>query len=88
MTLDTSDSVWAQPWQSFNPVIKPKPPKKKKGAKVSREPTRRDDERVLSWLQAREEGKSMRQIGEAWGVTKNAVIGALNRVKQEDVPDA
>jgi len=86
MTLDTSENTWPQPWQSFNPAHKP--PKKKKGVKVSREPTRRDDDRVLSWMQAREEGHSMRQIGEAWGVTKNAVIGALNRVKNEDVPDA
>jgi len=88
MTLDTSENTWPQPWESFKPAHKHKPPKKKKGVKISREPTRRDDERVLSWLQAREEGKSMRQIGEAWGVTKNSVIGALNRVKNEDVPDA
>jgi len=87
MTLDTSENTWPQPWQSFKPAHKHKP-KAKKGVKISREPTRRDDERVLAWLRAREEGQSMRQIGESWGVTKNAVIGALNRVKNEDVPDA
>jgi hypothetical protein len=51
----------------------------------SREPTRRDDERLLCWLQMRDAGMTTRQIGEAWGVTKNSVIGALNRVTKEDV---
>lgn len=86
MTLDTSENTWPQPWQSFNPAHKPKP-KKKKGVKIDRTPTRRDDERVLSWLQDRDNGRPMRDIAEAWGVTKNVVIGALHRVKKEDVPD-
>jgi hypothetical protein len=85
MTLDASENVWPQPWRAFQPAHKPKPPKKKKGAKVSRTPTRRDDERLLCWLQMRDAGMTTRQIGEAWGVTKNAVIGAINRVTKEDV---
>ena len=82
MTLDASENTWPQPWHSFKPPYQPKP---KKGVKVSRAPTRRDDERLLSWLQMRDAGMTTRQIGEAWGVTKNAVIGALNRIAQEDV---
>jgi transposase len=57
----------------------------KKRTGPSREPTRRDDDRLLEWLHLRAQGKSTRQIAEAYGTTKNTVIGALNRVDKEDV---
>lgn len=81
MTLDTSENTWPAPWQSFKPAHKPRKPKK--GVKVSRVPTRRDDERLLTWLQMSEDGMTARQIGDAWGYTKSSVIGALNRIKNE-----
>lgn len=77
MTLDTSDSVWAQPWQSFNPVIK------RRGVKIDRSPTRRDDERLLAWLAAREAGVPVPVIASEWGVTTNTVIGAVYRIRKE-----
>jgi len=47
-------------------------------------PTRKDDERVLAWLQMRDDGQTPSQIAMAEGVTKNAVIGATNRVYQAE----
>jgi hypothetical protein len=82
MTLDTSENTWPAPWHSFKP---PHKIKKKKGVKIDRTPTRNDDERLLCWLQMRDAGMTSRQIGEAWGVTKNSVIGALNRIAKEEV---
>jgi ribosomal protein S24E len=77
MSIDTSDSVWAQPWHSFNPVIK------RRGVKIDRGPTRRDDERLLAWLAAREEGVPVKVIADEWGVTTNTVVGAVYRIKKE-----
>jgi len=47
-------------------------------------PTRNDDERILSWLALRDDGQTPSQIAMAEGVTKNAVIGATNRVYQAE----
>jgi hypothetical protein len=85
MNLDTSENLWPKPWEGFKPPHKKKLPKK--GVKITPGPNRRDDERVLTWMKDREEGKSMSKIAEEWGVTKNSVIGALYRIAQEDIPD-
>jgi transposase len=60
---------------------------KRKAKTVDRTPTRRDDERLLAWLQMRADGKKMQEIATAYGVTKNVVIGALNRIAKEDVAE-
>lgn len=43
-------------------------------------PTREDDERLLSMLEARDRGYSAGKIALAHGVTRNSVIGAFKRV--------
>jgi len=44
------------------------------------EPTRADDDRLIAWLEMRDDGKTTSQIAREYGVTKNTVIGATNRV--------
>jgi len=41
------------------------------------------DDNILEALHMRDEGYKMKQIGEHFGVTKNAVIGMINRVMNE-----
>ena len=41
------------------------------------------DDDILDALHMREQNYTMRQIGEHFGVTKNAVIGMVNRVMNE-----
>jgi hypothetical protein len=77
MTLDESENTWPAPWHSFKPVIK------RRGVKLDRSPTRRDDERLLAWLAAREADVPAKVIADEWGVTTNTVIGAVYRIKKE-----
>lgn len=49
------------------------------------EPTREDDERLLEWLRLRSLGHSPRQIADALGTTRNAVLGATRRVLVRDI---
>jgi len=78
MTLDTSENTWPKPWNSFNPVIK------RRGVKIDRSPTRRDDERLLAWLAAHEAGVPVKVTAAAWGVTTNTVIGAVYRILKNE----
>lgn len=49
------------------------------------EPTRHDDEVLLTMMHMRDvEGLTARQIGERIGRSKNSVIGALYRQRQDD----
>ena len=41
------------------------------------------DDRILEALWMREDGYTFKQIGEHFGVTKNAAIGLLHRVMKE-----
>ena len=41
------------------------------------------DDRILEALWMREDGYTFKQIGEHFGVTKNAAIGVLHRVMKE-----
>lgn len=41
------------------------------------------DDDILDALHMRDEGYKMKQIGKHFGVTKNAVIGMVNRVMNE-----
>tara|TARA_R110000824_G_scaffold78189_1_gene197459 strand:+ start:311 stop:490 length:180 start_codon:yes stop_codon:yes gene_type:complete len=41
------------------------------------------DDDILDALHMREQNYTMKQIGEHFGVTKNAVIGMVNRVMNE-----
>jgi len=41
------------------------------------------DDDILDALHMRDEGFTMREIGNHFGVTKNAVIGMVNRVMNE-----
>ena len=42
-----------------------------------------DDERLLAWLAAREDGVPVSVIASEWGVTTNTVIGAVYRIRKE-----
>lgn len=46
--------------------------------------TRERDEMHLEWLRLREEKVSCSQIAKKYSVTKNAVIGACNRIYHDD----
>jgi len=46
--------------------------------------TRKDDERLLDWMDLRKEGVSAKNIAEAYNVTRNSVIGALDRIKKAE----
>lgn len=50
-------------------------------------PTRAEDEALLNLLYLREfDGMGMKEIGERVGMSKNAVIGQINRVMKDMVP--
>ncbi|MEI4470942.1 hypothetical protein [Frigidibacter sp. MR17.24] len=44
------------------------------------------DQQLLQMLEWREDGASMQAIGNRLGRSRNAVIGALNRLRADDQP--
>lgn len=51
-------------------------------------PTRADDERLLSMIEARRKGLSLAEAGQMFCVTGRAVAAATNRIRSADLAES